>query len=493
MAANKVDKQSLFEACKKNDVVLIQKFLDDATSHLSLVRNSEKQNLLHAACMDGAEDVLEMMLKYPKVMQKINSFDRQKRTALHLAAAMGYTAVVKRLLMLGLELDAQDRHGATPLFLAVQFEWPEAAKLMLEAEANPLIEDFHGINAVDKANEKDEGNFALMLKSFQGQRETTTFQALKDLFFPRQIPRPDPHPDVENKRAVSPQRIGRSRSEDHLLGSSPGTTPASSPVKIDPLGNALAEAVQLVTETKATGATEATEQQQQKNQQGFKPKLVDSTGKVINKGQFAPGAKGKNGAKEKPAAAASGSSEGTDVFRLHAFFDQQVERLGFEVEWHPACPIAGVVKPEGSAERRGVVRGDMIVEISGVSTAGKGREELLPLMKKRPLAIKVDRTTQVHTQPQPHAQFTILLNENAFSSHGLEVNCKQAMPVVSAVHENTKGWAAGVLEGDALLAADGQDLSKASQSAVKSALEAAGSVTVRRRPLSVQSSAPWGA
>jgi len=70
-------------------------------------------------------------------------------------------------------------------------------------------------------------------------------------------------------------------------------------------------------------------------------------------------------------------------------FGEEVGRLGFEVLWDGAWPAVSNVAPEGEAARRGVAVGDLLREVNGTCTLGKSRSELLPLLKQRPLRLKL--------------------------------------------------------------------------------------------------------
>jgi ankyrin repeat protein len=61
---------------------------------------------------------------------------------LHAAAAKGDVAAVKRLVSTGADLNAQDRHGRTPLMVAAHLRRHEAARALIKAGTN--------VNALDK-------------------------------------------------------------------------------------------------------------------------------------------------------------------------------------------------------------------------------------------------------------------------------------------------------------------------------------------------------
>uniref|UniRef100_A0A7S4PYD4 PDZ domain-containing protein n=2 Tax=Alexandrium monilatum TaxID=311494 RepID=A0A7S4PYD4_9DINO len=180
------------------------------------------------------------------------------------------------------------------------------------------------------------------------------------------------------------------------------------------------------------------------------------------------------------------------MFRLHAFFEEGVKRLEFEVEWKEGQPSVGTVKPKGEAARRGIISGDRLVEIAGAKTTGKGREELLPLLKTRPLLLKIDREERVLDPQEPHLEFELRLRGEDDEDTGLEVNFRGQLPVAVAVRPGSVAWRSGFLEGDAIFRLDSKDATKESKSALQAAVDGRPkTVTVWRRPQGVELGAPW--
>merc|ERR1711988_313586 len=66
------------------------------------------------------------------------------------------------------------------------------------------------------------------------------------------------------------------------------------------------------------------------------------------------------------------------------------QKGGDEVE-----PSVGAVQEGGEAARRHMKVGDQIVMCNDTSTDGKVRADVIPLLKKRPLLLKVERMVQV--------------------------------------------------------------------------------------------------
>jgi len=72
-------------------------------------------------------------------------------------------------------------------------------------------------------------------------------------------------------------------------------------------------------------------------------------------------------------------------------FDEEVKRLGFEVLWEEERPVVGNVMSDGAAQRSGMSPGDVLTQIGGLDTLGRSRDELMPLLKVRPLELKMTR------------------------------------------------------------------------------------------------------
>jgi ankyrin repeat protein len=87
--------------------------------------------------------------------------DEYGRTPLHNALIPLFEAVdpqeIARLLKQGSDPNAQDDNGFSPLHFAAQEALPEAARLLLDAGANPNITDFFGNTPLFRARMNDRG------------------------------------------------------------------------------------------------------------------------------------------------------------------------------------------------------------------------------------------------------------------------------------------------------------------------------------------------
>ncbi|KXZ42883.1 hypothetical protein GPECTOR_113g295 [Gonium pectorale] len=75
--------------------------------------------------------------------------DENRRSALHFAAALGSVECTKLLLEAGADPDLQDREGFTPLHMAAGYMHTGSMTALLEGGANPEIKDSKGRDAVE--------------------------------------------------------------------------------------------------------------------------------------------------------------------------------------------------------------------------------------------------------------------------------------------------------------------------------------------------------
>lgn len=179
-------------------------------------------------------------------------------------------------------------------------------------------------------------------------------------------------------------------------------------------------------------------------------------------------------------AAQSGASRrprpsGPLVFRFRGHFSDEVPRLEFEVEWKGLPdnpPMVGKTKPDGAAEQRGIVTGDLISELNAQSTIGRTREELLPALKARPLLLSVDRVYDDIDAREPILPLELKLEKaNGSSDHGMElefVGRNGSVLIVAEVREDSPAWVSGLVAGDAVVAVNGRKVAAGGGDVLKS-------------------------
>ncbi len=122
------------------------------------------QTLFHAAVEAGAADAVKELLDADDLFRHINlsalypsemrpsemrpiHFAPPEAAALHVAAALGHTAVASVLVDHGADVDILDSNGMTPLMWAAQEGHLAMVKLLIEAGADVTIEDSQNYDA----------------------------------------------------------------------------------------------------------------------------------------------------------------------------------------------------------------------------------------------------------------------------------------------------------------------------------------------------------
>ena len=94
----------------------------------------QRTPLIHAVAISQPNIVLCLLRGRPDV----NAQDNQGRTALHWAASLGSTAIVKKLSSeYSINIDARDHKSRTPLFLATMNNHPDSVALLAAKGASP--------------------------------------------------------------------------------------------------------------------------------------------------------------------------------------------------------------------------------------------------------------------------------------------------------------------------------------------------------------------
>ncbi|CAK0790585.1 unnamed protein product, partial [Prorocentrum cordatum] len=399
----------------------------------------ERRTLLHLAAQGGSEEVLEVLLQHPTAQRHLDARDSARRTPVHLAAAMGFDGCVQRLLEARAAMEKHDVDGSTPLLLATRFEWPDVVRLLLKVGSNPLDRNKCGQCSADLAVLKEDRELVpIILDVAQKRQPSGGWGALLHKF--REKLASEGHEEVTDANL---EGGGEAQS---------GAAGELSDVEIHLRSRSVSPAEPLFKGTIGSG-------------------VGCLAGPLMRRG---------------PAAAPQLQ---TAAVRRHAFFPEGTARLGCEVEWRADQPRVAGVSANGQAERCGLKPADRIVEIASTRTSGKCRDELLPLLKVRPLMIKVDRDEPVGLD-EPHVQILLSIGRE-FEELGLQLAKLGALPVVSRVEVDSDAWAAGLLEGDAILRVSGQLTTGLSRATMTSLVENRGEITIWRRPLGMDLATPW--
>jgi len=177
------------------------------------------------------------------------------------------------------------------------------------------------------------------------------------------------------------------------------------------------------------------------------------------------------------------------TFKRRVCFDSNVERLKFQVEWQRPMPVVNAVESSGQADHQAILVGDSIAALNGVVSDGKGRNDLLPKFKERPLAIEIHRSTVVDPK-HPHLELNLKFMDVP-ADLGIDVSQRGSLPVVCAVREGSIAWQEGVLVGDAIWSINCAAGSANHMSVVAALQQRPLTLTLWRRPVDADPAAPW--
>lgn len=191
---NLIDKKSrdtpISLAIRHGNIVTIKIFIDNGADVNILDANNESP--LHTAVLWKNTQIVKLLLSsgadvhgaggYPpiiiapnmeiyNILIKAGASPYTKgpdgRTCLMGAAAFGDVKIITELLRLGLEVNAQDDYGITPLMYAINSEKEEKVKLLLEHGADVSIVSKYGETAMKIAKRRKIKKIELLLRSYK--------------------------------------------------------------------------------------------------------------------------------------------------------------------------------------------------------------------------------------------------------------------------------------------------------------------------------------
>lgn len=158
---------------RKMKPVLKSRFHHNNGNHWSHVKSHILSRKLSIAANTNNIEAVERLLN---MGTDANAVDEHKRTALHFAAAKGYTQVVRLLLAFGSDPNQKDSLGNTPLHLAACTMSPDnvgVVTLLLRSGTNVGSMDNHGRNPLQLAQSKLK-----LLQKYKG--ETSDISAVSN-------------------------------------------------------------------------------------------------------------------------------------------------------------------------------------------------------------------------------------------------------------------------------------------------------------------------
>ncbi|MBW3564649.1 MAG: ankyrin repeat domain-containing protein [Acidobacteria bacterium] len=118
-------------------------------------------NAIMIALLEGFPEVLDVLLE---AEADLNAISSEGDTPLGLAARFGGPGMVGRLLAVdGIEIDIRDGEGRTPLMHAAEMGCDRCVALLLDAGADPALEDLSGSTAIELARERQFSNIVSLL------------------------------------------------------------------------------------------------------------------------------------------------------------------------------------------------------------------------------------------------------------------------------------------------------------------------------------------
>lgn len=113
-------------------------------------RNESGRIPLHTAAKSGNEEALKLLALHNNGAD-LELMDRKRKTAILIAAGMGFAKCVEVLLECGARVDVPDITGRTALIGAAQFGYHDVVEVLIKAKASKKIKDNRGCTALDVA------------------------------------------------------------------------------------------------------------------------------------------------------------------------------------------------------------------------------------------------------------------------------------------------------------------------------------------------------
>lgn len=151
----------LMIAIREQGVQMILLMLEDPAWQEQVVLEHENQigeNAVMLAALNGQTQVLKRLIG---LGAQVN---REGWTALHYAATSGHLDTLALLIDHSAYIDAESPNRTTPLMMAARFNHTDAAKLLLQAGADPTITNDAGFKARDYAVEGNNKDLEFVLQ-----------------------------------------------------------------------------------------------------------------------------------------------------------------------------------------------------------------------------------------------------------------------------------------------------------------------------------------
>ena len=162
----KYSQTPLMYACRKGHTETVRQLLELGASLRKV--SARGRTAMFEAILGQHDEVVELLTELVPPDLDINAVNPKqfRRTALMLAALLGYVGIVGRLLDYpGIEIDLQDVNGMTALYLAAKYDHVQIVELLLRFGARVDIGDYRvGRTALRVAAERDHEEIVRLLQ-----------------------------------------------------------------------------------------------------------------------------------------------------------------------------------------------------------------------------------------------------------------------------------------------------------------------------------------
>ena len=129
------------------------------------VRTAKDESPLMLAALRGWTEICQQLIARGADVNKPGW------APLHYAATNGHLAVMSLLLEQHAYIDAASPNGTTPLMMAAHYGTASAAKLLLDAGADPLLKNAQGLSAIDFAQRANRQDIAELIATLVRARQ----------------------------------------------------------------------------------------------------------------------------------------------------------------------------------------------------------------------------------------------------------------------------------------------------------------------------------
>lgn len=144
---------AIFHALRDNNLLLLEKLLEEGHKVNSRDPNDDHRTVLHKACIECNPAAVKLILKYnPKINLKDKLF---RRSPLQDSCFCGDLESVVLLLDSGADINTRSINNHTPLYQATRKDHLKVVRVLLSRGADPKIIDIHNISPLQHATSSE--------------------------------------------------------------------------------------------------------------------------------------------------------------------------------------------------------------------------------------------------------------------------------------------------------------------------------------------------